>query len=133
MGNYRLILQVIFKIMAFAGAASLLYVFTVGLFYSPEIEGESEYTFDLSLLADDSGTYFSVNTRELLVIKYQGNFSVFWANDPVYGCRLEYESDLIQPVCIDLKYNLQGYSEDKNQQLLKPDYKIINANQLVVY
>ncbi|VAW63728.1 hypothetical protein MNBD_GAMMA10-440 [hydrothermal vent metagenome] len=131
MSNYRLILRVIFRIMAFAGALGLVYVFSLGFFQSSE--KAAMHQFDLSLLENDAGTYFRVNDRELLVVKYDNKFSVFWSNDPVYGCRLEYESLLIRAVCIDIKYSLQGYSQAKDQQLLKPDYKIINDNQLVVY
>jgi len=131
MSNYRLILRVIFRIMAFAGALGLVYVFSVGFFQSSE--KAAVHQFDLSLLENDGEMYFTVNDRELLVVKYNNKFSVFWSNDPVYGCRLMYKNRLIQAVCIDIKYNLQGYSQAKDQQLLKPDYKIVDDNQLVVY
>ena len=57
----------------------------------------------------------------------------FWANDPLYGCRLEFFDTFIKPVCIDIKYDLKGYSTAKNQQLASPEFEISSAGELVVY
>ncbi|MCW9048216.1 MAG: hypothetical protein OQK46_09085 [Gammaproteobacteria bacterium] len=110
----------------------LTYVFTAGFFSSPD-SAESFSKFDISLLKNNHPTYFKVNRRELLVIKNQDEHIVFWAQDPTYGCRLEYDNLVIKPVCIDIEYKLDGHSINGEFKLLSPDYKINSQKELIVF
>jgi len=140
MQDSRLFLRVASKLMLGFALLWLLYVFTRGLFELPATTanstGDNAYEFDLSALhqvpqAIASG-YFNVGSRELLVIRLQDDYRVYWANDPIYGCRLEYRQAVIRPVCIDIEYTLQGYSQEAKQQLKSPQYEI-SEQQLRIY
>ena len=129
----RYLLLYTYKAFIYVSIISVIYIFTAGLFTSDETTETPQISFSLKSLDNHSHTYFKTDRRELLVIKQNNSYSVFWANDPIYGCRLEYKEASIQPVCIDIKYNLNGYSADKKQQLRSPDYKISLSNELVIY
>ncbi len=140
MQDYRLFLRVASKLMLGFALLWLLYIFTRGLFELPAItadsSGDNVYEFDLSGLHASAQTaassYFSIGRRELLVIRLADDYRVYWASDPIYGCRLEYLQGVIKPVCIDIEYNEQGYSQAGNQQLKSPDYEI-SEQKLRVY
>lgn len=140
MQDSRLFLRVASKLMLGFALLWLLYVFTRGLFELPasalKSNGNNAYEFDLSALqqtphASASG-YFNIGSRELLVIRLVDDYRVYWASDPIYGCRLEYRQSLIKPVCIDIEYDPQGYSQAVRQQLKSPQYEI-SGQQLRVY
>ncbi len=133
MSNKRLFLQTTFKTLTAIAILWTVYVFTAAFFSSDEQAQETQREFDLSSLSHNSAIYFKHNNRELLAIKTNEKYSVFWANDPIYGCRLEYFENIIKPVCIDIEYDMNGYNENKNQQLLMPDYKVTQQNTLIVY
>ncbi|MCW8933091.1 MAG: hypothetical protein OQK98_00060 [Gammaproteobacteria bacterium] len=132
MVNNKLLLRVILKLLTTVSLLWLAYVFTAGFFTSPD-SAESFSKIDLSLLKNNQPTYFKINRRELLVIKNQDEHIVFWAQDPVYGCRLEYDNLVIKPVCIDIEYTLDGYNKNKQQKLMKPDYKINSQKELIIF
>lgn len=140
MQDYRLFLRVTSKLMLGFAVLWLLYVFTRGLFELPAItadsSGKNSYEFDLSGLhasaQSTTASYFSIGRRELLVIRLADDYRVYWASDPIYGCRLEYRQGVIKPVCIDIEYDLQGYSQAARQQLKSPDYEI-SEQRLRVY
>lgn len=132
MQDSRLFLRVASKLMLGFALLWLLYIFTRGLFELPasalNSNGSNVYEFDLSVLqqmpqASTSG-YFKIGSRELLVIRLADDYRVYWASDPIYGCRLEYRQGVIKPVCIDIEYDPQGYSQAARQQLKSPDYEI---------
>jgi hypothetical protein len=131
MQDSRLFLRVASKLMLGFALLWLLYVFTRGLFELPATgnsTGDTVYEFDLSVLqkvpeASASG-YFNLGSRELLVIRLADDYRVYWASDPIYGCRLEFRQGVIKPVCIDIEYDQQGYSQAARQQLKSPDYEI---------
>jgi len=131
--NRILILRVTLKILTAIAFIWFAYIFTSGFFDITETEEPELYTFNLSLIAEDSSVYYKTENRDILAIKHQGKFYIFWAYDPVYGCRLEYKNLIIRPVCIDIKYNLDGYNADKTQQLLAPDFKINSPDELIIY
>lgn len=133
MMDNKLILRATLKLFAGSAILWLAYILTAGFFAHDNRINSSAQEFDLSSLADNNAIYFSVNTRELLVIKIAGEYRVFWAQDPNYGCRLKFLTTFIKPVCINIKYNLHGYSINKNQQLLSPNYKITLQNTLQIY
>jgi len=132
MVNNKLILRVILKMLTTVSLLWLAYVFTAGFFTSPD-SAESFSKIDISSLKINHPTYFKINRRELLVIKKQGEYVVFWAQDPIYGCRLEYDNLVIKPVCIDIEYKLDGYSINGEQKLLTPDYKINSQKELIIF
>lgn len=131
MQDSRLFLRVASKLMLGFALLWLLYVFTRGLFELPATgnsAGDKVYEFDLSVLqqmpqASASG-YFNLDSRELLVIRLADDYRVYWASDPIYGCRLEFRQGVIKPVCIDIEYDQQGYSQAARQQLKSPNYEI---------
>jgi len=127
----KTLLRVLLKIFTAITFLFLGYIFTVGLF-STEEATQNHYTFDLSTLSNGNVRYFMLNNRELLVIKINNKSMVFWANDPIYGCKLEFFNPFIKPVCIDIKYNLDGFSSRNNQQLTSPNYKINKQNILII-
>ncbi|HEY9202407.1 MAG TPA: hypothetical protein VIQ81_12495 [Gammaproteobacteria bacterium] len=132
MQDSRLFLRVASKLMLGFALLWLLYVFTRGLFELPASAFNSNdnnaYEFDLSALQQmpqsSASGYFNVGSRELLVIRLADDYRVYWASDPIYGCRLEYLQGVIKPVCIDIEYDPQGYSQAARQQLKSPDYEI---------
>jgi hypothetical protein len=132
MQDSRLFLRVASKLMLGFALLWLLYVFTRGLYELPasglNSNDNNAYEFDLGALQQMPQTnvsaYFKVGSRELLVIRLADDYRVYWASDPVYGCRLEYRQGVIKPVCIDIEYNQQGYSQKARQQLKSPDYEI---------
>ena len=140
MQDSRLFLRVASKLMLGFALMWLLYIFTRGLFELPattaDSSGNNSYEFDLSDLhasaQSTAASYFSIGRRELLVIRLADDYRVYWASDPVYGCRLEYMQGLIKPVCIDIEYDEQGYSKAVRQQLKSPNYDI-SGQQLRVY
>jgi hypothetical protein len=140
MQDSRLFLRVASKLMLGFALLWLLYIFTRGLFELPATTanstGDNLYEFDLSGLHQSAQTttssYFSIGSRQLLVVRLQDDYRVYWANDPIYGCRLEYLQGVIKPVCIDIEYDAQGYSQAARQQLKSPQYEI-SGQQLRVY
>ena len=130
--NNKLLLRVILKILSAISLLWLAYIFTAGFFSSPD-NAESLSKIDLSLLKNNQPSYFKINRRELLVIKTQEEYVVFWAQDPTYGCRLEYDNVIIKPVCIDIEYKLDGYSINGEHKLRKPIYKINSQQELIVF
>ena len=115
---------------------SVVYIFTAGLFSSSEVEpileNEQAYVFSLATLQNNSHAYFKTERREVLVIKNEENYAVFWANDPIYGCRLNVNNSTIRPVCIDIEYDLNGHDKKTGQQLSSPDFYINTNNELIV-
>ena len=126
-------LRVILKTLTGIAVIFLGYIFMAGFFDNPETTKTGQHTFELSALTDNNAIYFKINQRELLVNKSGTRYSVFWANDPIYGCRLEFLNATIKPVCIDIEYNLDGYNSDRDQQLLTPEYEINSENKLFLY
>jgi len=131
--NNKLILRVILKLFSGALVLWVFYVFTAGLFSGPHQSKTKQQIYSLLNLEDNQSIYFDFNQRKLLVIKSSDKYKVFWADDPVYGCKLEFFIDFIKPVCIDIKYNLEGYSQKKDQQLSAPTFKINSKKELIVY
>jgi len=131
--NNKLILRATLKLFAGSAILWLAYVFTAGFFSDSNNTKSSVRKFDLSSLTNNSAIYFKIDQRELLVIKTRDKHHVFWAQDPVYGCRLDYFKTFIKPICIDIKYNLAGYNSDNNQHLTSPDYEITSQNALHIY
>lgn len=123
-------LRGIFKIFTAISFLSLIYIFTAGLFNSEKAPEKTLYTFDLSTLKNNEATYFKLAKRDVLIIKRQPKPIVYWANDPIYGCKLEFLNPFIKPICINIKYNINGYSADKNQQLTSPSYTVNMQNIL---
>jgi hypothetical protein len=110
----------------------LLYVFSRSFFELPDSGLKDEVVFELDDMQNQAHRYFSVDQRQLLLIRVQDGFRVYWASDPIYGCRLEYRQGVIKPICIDIEYDQQGYSQKERQQLKSPDYEI-SGQQLRVY
>jgi len=133
----RYLLLYTYKAFIYLSIAAVIYIFIVGLFSPTITDGPTDKkmhrSFSLASLKNNSHTYFKIDRRELLVIKTNDKYSVFWAYDPIYGCRLEFLNPVIKPVCIDIQYNLDGFSTENNQLLLKPEYEIILKNELIVY
>ena len=129
----KLLLRATLKIFTTIALLWLGYIFTAGFFGNTGTSKPAQYEFNLSSLADNSANYFKLDQRELLVIKINDKYSIFWSHDPVYGCRLEFFNSVIKPVCIDIEYDLDGFSIDRRQQLLKPEYKITLQSELIVY
>ncbi len=128
-----LLLRLIYKAFILTAFLSIIYIFTIGFFSSSEPIEKKRWEFDLSTLNNNDAVYFKLEKRELLTFKNDTEFTVFWANDPIYGCKLEFFNTYIKPVCIDIKYNLNGFSENKNQQLTSPEYEIYQQNTLIIY
>ena len=128
-----LILRATLKILSSISILWLVYIFMAGFFDSSETDTNIETSFDLASVKKEEATYFKVKDRELLIILKNKNYSIFWAYDPIYGCRLEYIEKFIKPVCIDIEYNLHGFNSDKSQQLLIPEYKITKNKILIIY
>jgi len=129
----RLLLRVTIKLCIAATAIGIVYIFIAGFFESSEFKDKPQYTFSVSSLKNNSHVYFKTDRRELLVIKSNDAYSVFWAHDPLYGCRLEFIDTIIKPVCIDIEYGLDGVSSKTNQTLDSPEYNITADYELVVF
>ena len=132
MSDNKLLLRVALKLFAGFSILWLVYILLAGLFISNEKSAET-YLFDISSLKNNQARYFFVNGRELLVIKQVDTVSAFWANDPIYGCRLEFSGEFIRPVCIEIFYGLDGYSKERDQWLLMPEFEVSLDGELVVY
>ena len=128
----KLFLRVTLKLFTGFAFIWIAYIFLADFFIDPD-KSSSSHRLDISTLLDKQAAYFFIGRRELLVIKQQDKLSVFWANDPVYGCRLEFFVDYIKPVCIDIRYGFDGYNRDRDQWLLSPDYEVSLGGELVVY
>lgn len=128
----KLFLRVTLKLFTGFAFICLVYIFLADFFIDTNKSAPS-HQFDISSLLDKQAAYFFIDRRELLVLKHQDKLSVFWANDPVYGCRLEFFVDYIKPVCIDIRYGVDGYNAERDQWLLSPDYEVSLGGELVVY
>ena len=132
----RYLLLYTYKAFIYMSIISVVYIFTAGLFSSSEVEptpeNEPTYAFSLATLKNNSHAYFKTERREILVIKTEKNYAVFWANDPIYGCRLNVNNSTIRPVCIDIEYDLNGHDKKTGQQLSSPDFFINTNNELIV-
>ena len=129
----RLLLRATIKLCIAASVISLGYIFIASFFNPSEFSDKPQYTFSVSALKNNSHIYFKTERRELLVIKSNGTYSVFWAHDPLYGCKLEFIDSTIKPICIDIEYNLDGFSSKANQKLDSPEYNITADYELVVF
>jgi len=129
----RYLLLYTYKIFIYVSIAALIYIFTVGLFTTNDSPQQASQTFSLASLENDSHMYIDINGRELLVINTNNKVSAYWANDPIYGCRLELKESIIKPVCIDIEYNLNGYDKKTDQQLKSPDYSTNTNHELIIY
>lgn len=129
----RLLLRVAIKLCIASTVIGIVYIFIVGLFGQSGTIDKPQYSFSLSSLKNNSHAYFKTERRELLIIKSTGKYSVFWANDPLYGCRLEVIDSVIKPVCIDIEYGLDGTSSQTNQTLDSPEYNITADYELVIF
>lgn len=127
----RLLLRASLKTLTTIAALWVFYILTAGFF--PDAEKSVKHEFDLSSLAKNTAIYFKIDKRELLVIHSEKEYSVFWAQDPIYGCRLEFLNSIIKPVCIDIEYDLKGYNISHNQYLQSPEYKIGEQGKLTIY
>jgi len=132
MTDKKLLLRASLKLLSGFAIVWLGYIFLAGFFISPD-KPISAQSFDTSFIREGQATYYFVNGRELLVFKKQNKTLAFWAQDPIYGCRLEFLSDMIKPVCIDIRYTLNGFSKNKNQWLSAPDYELSLDGTLHVY
>jgi len=128
-----LFLRATLKIFTALAFIWLAYIFTSGLFDYTGSEDNEFSVFILPSISKEGSVYYKLDNREILAVNHQGKFFIYWAYDPIYGCRLEYENLIIKPVCINIEYNLDGYNSDKTQQLLSPDYKINSENELIIY
>jgi len=128
----KLFLRVALKILTAIAALWIVYVLTAGFFPVAKKSDAVQHKFDLSSLEKDRSIYFKINDRELLVINSQNRYVVYWAQDPIYGCRLEFSKVLIKPVCINIEYSLNGNSTDNKQQLLLPEYEITPQKKLII-
>jgi len=129
----RLLLRVAIKLFIAFSVICLGYIFIAGFFQPADFSAKPQYAFSVSTVKNNSHAYFKTNRRELLVIKSNGKYSVFWANDPLYGCKLEFTGSVIKPVCIDIEYGLDGFSAKANQKLDSPEYNITADYELVVF
>jgi hypothetical protein len=129
----RLLLRVVIKLCIASSILGIAYIFVAGFFESSEYTDKPQYTFSVSNLKNNSPVYFKTDRRELLVIKSNDSYSVFWAHGPLYGCRLEFISSVIKPVCIDIEYGLNGISAKANQKLDSPEFNITADYELMVF
>jgi len=129
----RLLLRVIIKLCIASSIIGIAYIFIAGFFESSELTDKPQYTFSVSSLKNNSHAYFKTDRRELLIIKSNGAYTVFWAHDPLYGCKLEFIDSIIKPVCIDIEYGLDGFNSKTNQKLDSPEYNITADYELVVF
>ena len=132
MSDKRLFLRASLKLLSAFAAAWIIYIFIRGLLGPAEHSTNIQYSFDLSQLTNNSHTYFKTELRELLVIKHNNQFFIYWANDPIYGCKLEYLQEKIKPVCIDITYQLDGYSQKANQRLNSPEFDLYKNTLVIV-
>jgi len=132
MSDNKLLLRATLKLFSGFAILCLFYILFAGLFMSNE-KSAASYRFDISSLTDNQSIYFFVDGRELLVIKQPNKILAFWANDPVYGCRLEFSGEFIKPVCIEIFYGLDGYNEERDQWLFKPEFEVSLDGGLIVY
>ena len=129
----RLLLRVTIKLCIASTVIGIVYIFIAGLFGQSGTTDKTQYSFSVSTLKNNSHIYFKTDRRELLVIKSNGQYSVFWSHDPLYGCKLEFINSVIKPVCIDIEYGLDGFSSKTNQKLDGPEYNITADYELVVF
>jgi len=129
----RLLLRVVIKLCIASTAIGIVYVFIAGFFEPAGFTDKPQYTFSVSSLKNDSHVYFKTERRELLVIKSNDAYSVFWAHDPLYGCKLEFVGSIIKPVCIDIEYGLDGVSSKTNQVLDSPEFNVTADYELVIF
>lgn len=129
----RLLLRASLKTLTTIAALWVFYILTAGFFPDAEKSKAVKHEFNVSSLAKDKAIYLKIDKRELLVIHSQKGYLIFWAQDPIYGCRLEFLNSIIKPVCIDIEYDLKGYNISKNQQLKSPVHKINLQGELVIY
>ncbi len=88
---------------------------------------------DVSSLKLNQSLHYPVQGRELLVIRSPHGYHAFWAQHPTYGCRLEYREPWIIPVCIDLKYSLDGRSFKHDDSLAAPRHEMAGEGKLIIY
>ncbi len=130
MSDQRLMLRATLKLLASFAVLWLGYIFLIGLFGSNEPDAQKTYRFDISSIGENQASYFHIERRELLVIHHARQIYVYWADDPVYGCKLEYLGDSIKPVCTGITYSLDGRST-AGTELKTPEYDIRNGELLV--
>ena len=129
----RLLLRVVIKLCIASTAIGIVYIFIAGFFEPLGFADKPQYTFSVSSMKNNSHVYFKTDRRDLLVIKSNDAYSVFWAHDPLYGCKLEFNGAIIKPVCIDIEYGLDGTSSEANQKLDSPEYNVTADYELVIF
>lgn len=130
MSDQRLILRASMKLLAGIALLWLGYIFLVGLLGSNDTGKQKTHRFDISSIGENQASHLDIEGRELLVIHRQQQFFVYWADDPVYGCKLEYRADSIKPVCTNIEYQLNG-NGPSGINLKSPEYRI-SGNWLTV-
>jgi len=129
----RLLLRATIKLCITASVISVIYIFIASFFNPSGFTEKPQYTFSVSNLENNSHTYFKTDRRELLVIKSNDAYSVFWAHDPLYGCKLDFIDSNIKPVCIDIEYGLDGANSKNNQVLDSPEFNVTADYELVIF
>ncbi len=130
MSERKTLLRATVKLFALFSLLWLCYILIIGLFTDNYTKDRAIHVFDLSNIETGKSAYFSVDRREIIVINTPQNFHIFWADDPIYGCRIELIEDTLRPVCIPLKYQLDGKGLNTSQHLKSPDYTLDESLQL---
>ncbi len=131
MNDRKIILRAIVKLLAIFSLLWLSYIFLIGLFKDNYTPDTASYRFDISSIQPEQSAMFDIDRRAIIVINTASGYAVFWADDPIYGCRLAHVEATLQPVCIQLEYRLDGTGINTDQHLKQPDYNILGTELIV--
>ena len=137
MYDTKQILRVILKLMSAAALLWLAYIFVAGLFDRPGSEIKNLLSFDLTPEMKAGEVRFFQAGRRKLLVAYDKEYYVGWADDPTYGCAIEYRQDerRLKSVCVESWFDLQGHvmAGSKTEVDLKsPAYQISEGRKLVL-
>ena len=137
MRDTKQILRVVLKLMASVGLLWLTYVFVSGLFVVRESATEKFTSIELLPVMQQGEVRFIQLGRRKLLVVYDQHYYVAWADDPVYGCAIEYlqAKQRFKSICVESWFDMQGHvmPGSKTEVDLKvPSYSITDDNRLVI-
>lgn len=110
MKDKKLILRVITKLLATFALLVMAYVFMLGLLSNENgVSDEKMVLLDVSELKQNEVKFFEHGRRKILVLHgISGEYLVAYANDPVFGCPVEWQQGKFISVCNGSEFDADG-------------------------
>ena len=106
----KLILRVITKLLATFALLVMAYVFMLGLLSNENgVSDEKMLLLDVSELKLNEVKFFEHGRRKILVLRgSSGEYLVAYANDPVFGCPIDWRNGKFVSICNGAEFDSDG-------------------------